>query len=104
MHSPERADFEVIFKNKNARNAMIRKVAEDEARLNTTLYLRFCAAVDEYEDTTQSKERKQKARKIICMFIQNGSMFQLTYVPEEFVFLFIICSKTNVCLGFSSRF
>lgn len=62
---------------------MINKSAAGDERVGLTQHLRFCAAADEYAELLTSKDKKQKARKIVSMFIQNGSMFQLADVPPE---------------------
>ncbi|KAH9254191.1 hypothetical protein BASA81_007780 [Batrachochytrium salamandrivorans] len=83
MLSPQRADFEVVFKSRVGRNSMINKASAGDEHVDLIQRLRFCAAADEYADTLSNKEKRQKARKIVCMFIQNGSIFQLTDMPTE---------------------
>ena len=44
--------------------------------------VRFVAAVNEYERTSNKTEKKAKGNKIVSMFIQDGSLFQLTGIPQ----------------------
>lgn len=45
--------------------------------------LRFCSAVNEYQSTVDPAVKLAKARKIVAMFVQNGSMFQLDNLPRD---------------------
>jgi len=43
--------------------------------------IRFYSAIVEYEKTSKIIEKKMMGRKLVSLFVQNGSMFQITSLP-----------------------
>ena len=41
------------------------------------------SAVNDYQDTTNEDENLFKARRIMALFVQNGSKFQILDIPIE---------------------
>jgi hypothetical protein len=76
-------DLEKIFGDRVARNRLISAISKAEVRPNPCNSIRFCVAVDEFDNIKDKIEKKSKGRKIVAMFIQCGSMFQLNNLPKE---------------------
>ena len=68
-----------VLQNRFTRNRLINKLLPIKA--DYSVRIRFCSAVEEFESTKDKIEKKQKARKIVTMFVQPGSLFQLSNLP-----------------------
>ena len=83
--NPEVSEYvlslEQILKDKTSRNVLIKGLVQEKSDL--CVKIRFCAAVHEFEVTRDKTEKKSKGRKIVSLFIQNGSMFQLNGTPYQ---------------------
>lgn len=86
--SPRRLDLERVLRDNKARNQLIQAMAKSEERKSSVRPVRFCIAADEYYQLKSALDRKQKARKMVGVFVQNGSMFQLADLPQEMQALF----------------
>jgi hypothetical protein len=50
---------------------------------DATVKVRFCAAMEEFSLVTDRRIKQAMGRKIVTMFVSNGSKFQCTGVPQE---------------------
>jgi len=50
---------------------------------DSSVKVRFCAAVEEYQREKEKKEKNRKGAQIVKMFIKKGSLFRLKGIPPE---------------------
>ena len=79
--SPEVELLINFMKDRKRRNLLVLELISE--RSNNSIKVRFCSAVAEFESVKDKFEKRAKGRKIVSMFIQNGSMFQLQGVPYQ---------------------
>ena len=75
-------DLEKLLESASARAKLCIEVLSADTMLSRKA--RFCGAVQEYKKIKDKLEKKSKARKIVSMFIQNGSLFQIDNLPAEY--------------------
>lgn len=88
-HTPDRINLEKVLRDKKARNTLIISLGKTEAGRPSVRPLRYVIAADEYLQVRETVERKQKARKMVGVFVQNGSMFQLQDLPSDMQTMFV---------------
>ena len=79
--TPEMKSLEKIILDRGKRQELILKLLP--IKVDYSVKVRFCSAVREYERVADKVDRKAKARKIVSLFVQNGSMFQLSGIPDR---------------------
>lgn len=74
-------DLQKVLDDRLTRHSLIMRLLPDNVPLSVAV--RFCSAVTEHEIIAERVEKKAKARKIVGIFVHNGSMFQMAGIPED---------------------
>lgn len=69
----------LVLENKKQRNELVNKMLCGST--DSIIKVRFCIVTGEYANAKDKHEKRAKGRKIVGLFIQNGSMFCLDGVP-----------------------
>jgi len=70
-----------IISDKNHRQRLIELLLPLDG--DSSVKVRFCSAVEEYQREKDKEERTRKGAHIVKTFVKQGSMFRLTGIPKE---------------------
>ena len=80
--TPEMAVVEEILRDKASRKTLFSELDKLANKPQPERMVRLCMAIDEMAKTKDKVEKNSKGRKIVSMFVQNGSLFHVADIPE----------------------
>ncbi|KAH9256041.1 hypothetical protein BASA81_005817 [Batrachochytrium salamandrivorans] len=76
-----RDELKALLANRSIRNRLVMHVLPVNGDLASKV--RFCASVDEFTLTKDKVDKKQRGRKIVCTFVESGSLFGIKNIPGD---------------------
>lgn len=73
--------MKALLASRSIRNRLVMHVLPLDSDLASKV--RFCASVDEFALTKDRVDKKQRGRKIVCTFVESGSLFGIKNIPVE---------------------